>query len=198
MAKNERRSATGPPPKVKKWLDEYRRGKHQGRIPSPEHFKSIWDTTRIPEDCTPATSDSITDAESRLGIVIPASMKQQLLIQNGGSLADCPEYPFDDSSINWTNATVDGIEPVESWERAKNDHWFDNVNDVTSLDLLIRIAAHSEAQLCLDYRKAGSNGLPGVTFIDVSTKPTEVRIITERVDEFIRALVASRSVSDNP
>src|SRR5262245_51950745 len=164
MAK-KRGSASGPPPRAQKWLEERRRGMHQGRTPTPEHSNSIWDTSFIPDRCTPATSESISEAEVRLGIVIPEPMKDQLLVQNGGCLLECDR--FNDASVHWTNATVDGIDQVQSWRRAKDDNWFENVQDVKGLDLLIIIAAHSEAQLCLDYRKSGSNGMPCVTFVDV-------------------------------
>jgi len=186
-----------PPPKAKKWLEEHRRGKHRGLTPTPEHYKSIWDTSYIPDRCTPATPKMMDEAQACLKVVIPVSMKKQLLIQNGGCLPDCANQLFDDSSLHWTNATIDGIDPVELWERAKDDSWYESVKDVKSLHLLIRIAAHSEAQFCLDYRKSGPSGIPGVTFVDVSRVPTEVVSLTESIDEFIRAIIASRPPKDD-
>jgi hypothetical protein len=186
---------TGPPPRAIKWLEEYRQGKHRGLTPTPEHYKSIWNTSYIPDRCTPATPEMMDEAEARLGVVIPLSMKKQLLIQNGGCLPDCAHHLFHGASVHWANATVDGIHPVQSWERAKDDNWFESVKDVKSLHLLIRIAAHSEAQFCLDYRKCGPSGIPAVTFIDVCSiggARTEVVRLTESVDEFIRAIIASR------
>ena len=124
-------------------------------------------------------------------------MREQLLIQNGGNLLECDEYPFKDDSVHWTNATVDGISPVQSWQRACDDHWFQNAEDVKRLHRLIVVAAHSESQLCLDCRKPGAGGLPAVTFVDVSMQPTKVRVIAKTVDEFIHALVALRPASEN-
>ncbi len=192
MAKKSRRLPKGPSPQALKWMEERLQGKHPGLTPTPEHYQSIWKTYYIPERYTPATLQMISEAEARLGIKIPASVRQQLLIQNGGCLADCEVRPFQDASVHWTNATIDGIEPVQSWKRACDDHWFDNAKDVENLSLLIRIAAHSEAQFCLDYRKSGRQGMPGVTFIDVCMAPTEVLTIVETVDEFINTMIASR------
>jgi hypothetical protein len=194
MAK-KKKASKGPPPKVEKWLEEYKQGMHQGRKPTPEHARSIWDTDYIPDDCKPATLKMIADAEARLGVVIPASLKQELLIQNGGPIVECDEYPFEDSAL-WTNATVDGIEPLKSWMRAKDDNWFESVKDVKDLHLLILIAAHSESQLCLDYRKSGPDGMPAVTYVDVTMNPTEVVIIAKSVDDFLRALIAVRPKDD--
>jgi hypothetical protein len=170
---------------------------HQGRTPTPAHLTSIWNTSFIPDGCTPATLELITDAEVRLGIVIPTLMKDQLLIQNGGCLLELDQYPFKDASVHWTNATVDGIGQVQSWRRADKDNWFESVKDVKGLDRLIVIAAHSESQLCLDYRKSGSGGMPAVTFVDVCMSPTEVRLITKSADEFIRTLIASRTANED-
>ncbi len=188
----KRGSASGPPPHAQKWIEEYRQGMHQGRAPTPAHKTSIWDTSFIPDGCKPATSELIAEAEERLGVVIPKRMKEQLLIQNGGCLLECDEFPFNDSSVNWTNATVDGIHEVQSWGRAADDNWFESVADVKGLDRLIIIAAHSESQLCLDYRKSGGRRMPAVTFIDVCMNPTEVTIIAKTVDEFVRTLIALR------
>ncbi|MCA9073163.1 MAG: SMI1/KNR4 family protein [Planctomycetaceae bacterium] len=139
----------------------------------------------------------IDETETRLGIVIPKSLKEQLLIQNGGYIVHCDNYPFESDSLHWTNATVDGIDQLDGWKRAKDDHWFESVEDVNDLHLLIRIASHSESQLCLDYRKTGPDGIPGVTYIDTAMNPIEIRIVAFTVDDFIRGLVSSRLSDDN-
>lgn len=131
----------------------------------------------------------------RLGFVIPTLVKDQLLIQNGGRLLELDQYPFKDPSVHWTNATVDGIDRIQSWRRAEDDNWFESVEDVKGRDQLIIIAAHSESQLCLDYRESGRRRMPAVTFIDVCMNPTEVRIITKTADEFVRTLIASRTAN---
>jgi hypothetical protein len=197
MPTKSRPSAKGPPPHAQKWLAEHRRGLHQGRIATPERYQSIWDTSCIPDRFTPATPEMTAEAEARLGIVIPAVLREQLLIQNGGYLLDCHQYPFAEAAKHWTNAAVDGIYPVQSWKRARNDNWFESVNDVEGLDLLIIIAAHAESQLCLDYRQSGSRGLPAVTFIDVCKEPTEVKILADTVDEFIGGFIALRPTKDS-
>lgn len=193
MAK-KRGPASGPPPHAQKWFQEHSRGMHQGRAPTSAHQTSIWDASFIPQRCKPATSELIAEVEERLGVVIPKRMKEQLQIQNGGCLLQCNEFPFHDSSVHWTNATVDGIHQIQSWSRAEDNNWFESVEDVKGLDRLIIIAAHSESQLCLDYRKSGGRRMPAVTFIDVCMNPTEVTMIAKTVDEFVCTLIASRSV----
>ncbi|MGO9109978.1 MAG: SMI1/KNR4 family protein [Thermoguttaceae bacterium] len=149
MAKKKRKPAKEMLPEVreflverrKRFLEERRQGLHRGRTPTPEHYRSIWRTSLISERYTPATPEMIAEAEVRLGVVIPALLKEQLLIQNGGYLVAYEPYPFDDASVHWSNATVDGIWPLKSWERAKDDNWFESVEDVEGLDRLIRIAA---------------------------------------------------------
>jgi len=116
-------------------------------------------------------------------------MRRNLRIQNGGCLRGSDRFPFDD--VLWTNATVDRILPVQEWELASLDNWFDSVDDVDKLDMLVRIAAHSEAQLCLDYRKTGTSGKPAVTYIDVCMNPTKVAVLVKSVDEFVDALAAA-------
>lgn len=182
----------GPPPDAQKWLEEQRRGEHQGLTPTPAHEKSIWDTDYIPERYAPINKSAIEAEAHRLGVTFPQSVLEQLLIQNGGQLDECVEGLFENSNINWTNATVDGIETVESWERAEDCHWFDSAEDVPDKNLLVVIASHSESQLCLDFRVSGPNGVPGVSYIDVCTTPTQVAILTKTVDDFIRSIVAAR------
>jgi hypothetical protein len=195
-AKKVKKRAKGPPASVLKFIKEFRQGKHQGIKPTPEHAASVWDTSYIPDRCTPATAQLIAQAEKRLGVTIPEAMRKNLRIQNGGCLPDCDPFPFEEVVL-WTNATVDGILPVQKWELASRDHWFDSVNDVAKLHLLVRIAAHSEAQLCLDYRKSGKARQPAVTFIDVCMNPTEVVVVAKSVDDFVDALVAARPDDDD-
>lgn len=71
---------TGPPARALKWIEEYRQGKHQGCTPTPEHNQSIWDASYIPDRCTPATPKLIKQTESRLGVTLPASIREQFLI----------------------------------------------------------------------------------------------------------------------
>lgn len=192
MTQKKRRSPKGPPANAAKWIEDFHQGKHSGLTPTPANATSIWDTSYIPDRYIPVTLEVIAATGKRLGIAIPSSLANQLVIQNGGYIVSCDEYPFETNSIRWTNAIVDGIDPVDSWKRASDDHWFDSVNDVEGLHLLIRIAAHSESQLCLDYRKSGQNGLPGITYVEVCMNPTVVRVLTDSVDEFLDALIVSR------
>ena len=178
-----------------KWAEERRQGMHRGRTPTPEHAASIWDTSFIPDRYCPATDQLIAEAEARVEISIPASMRAQLLIQNGGQLCDCDPLPFGEKAL-WMNAAVDGILQVQQWDRAAENNWFESVDDVPDLYLLVRIAAHSESQLCLDFRKSGSTGTPAVTYIDVCMDPTEVVVLAETVDDFIQALIVARRASE--
>ena len=176
---------------IQKWVDEYRQGEHQGLIPTPEHENSIWDTDYIPERYESIEQAVIELQARRLGITIPHALMEQLLIQNGGELDECVQNLFNNATTNWTNATVDGIETIDSWEHGEESDWFRSVN-ILDKKLLIIIASHSESQLCLDYRKVGPSGVPSVVYIDVSMTPTEVLIITDSVDDFIRSIVAAR------
>ena len=95
----------------------------------------------------------------------------------------------------WMNAAIDGILPIEEWELASDDHWFDSVkvqDDVDGLDRLVRIAAHSEAQLCLDYRSKAPRQLPGLTFVDVCMTPTEVVAVCDSVADFVETLIKAK------
>jgi hypothetical protein len=193
----KKRPTKGPPPEALKWLQAERCKKQRGRKPTPEHYKSIWDTSYIPERYRPAKPQAIANAEQRLGVAFPKLLKTQLLIQNGGYLPDFDETPFeDDDGPPWTNATVDGIEPVGEWRRASDDHWFESVTDVEGLPRLIVIAAHSESQLCLDYRKSGPQKMPGITLIEIGLRPTEVSPITPSAEKFLRALIAARPADE--
>ena len=114
----------------------------------------------------------------------PEEIRQQVISQNISLSSEALDIFF--------NASVDGILPVEQGELASENHWFESVDDVDGLDCLVRIAAHSESQLCLDYRACGKAGTPAVTYIDVSMTPTEVTIVARSVDDFVAALVAAR------
>jgi len=177
---------------IQKWVDECGQGKHQGLIPTPAHENSIWDTDFIPERYASIEKALIESQARRLGITIPHALMEQLLIQNGGELDECVQDLFNNATINWTNATVDGIETIDSWEHGDECNWFDSVEGIQDKNLLIIIASHSESQLCLDYRKNGPSGVPSVAYIDVSMNPIEVLIIADTVDYFFRSIVAAR------
>jgi hypothetical protein len=164
-----------------------------GREPTPQYLRSVWATDYIPDWARPATRQGIARTEKRLGIVIPKALKDQLAVQNGGQVFLSDEgVPFEDTCRHWTNAIVDGMHPVEKWETAAENHWFQNASDVPDLELLVIIAAHSESQLCLDYRGCGPNGLPSVVYVDVCTRPTEIGTVSATVTEFVATLVASK------
>lgn len=97
---------------------------------------------------------------------------------------------------HWTNAIVDGIHPVEKWETAAENHWFQNASDVPDLRLLVVIAAHSESQLCLDYRVSGPKGIPADVYVDVCMRPTEVVTVAQTMTEFVAAIIASKEVRE--
>ena len=72
--------------------------------------KDIWEDD-FP--CKGATERQILAAEKRLGVKIPAAIKRQLKIQNGGRVVN----------NDWFEA-VDGIMPVQEWELASESDWF--------------------------------------------------------------------------
>ena len=168
-----------------------------GREPTPQYLRSVWATDYIPDWARPATRKAITGAEKHLGIVIPKVFKEQLAVQNGGQVFLGEDtVPFEDRCRHWTNAIVDGINPVEEWEIAAENHWFQNASDVPNLELLVIIAAHSESQLCLDYRACGPKRIPAVVYVDVCVQPTSAVTVSSTVTEFLTALIASKEVGE--
>lgn len=135
----------------------------------------IWASVNSQEQ--PATKEEISLASRRLGMKIPQVLASQLMILNGGHLDG--EVP----------GAIDGILPVDEWELAKDYHWFDSVDDVDGLELLVVIANHSEDQLCLDYRKCGPKGVPGLTFIFCGVPPTETTLISDNIDTYLKELI---------
>lgn len=150
-----------------------------------EEIKNIWDFYQ-PDHFKPATDDDLNNAENRLQITIPQILRDQLQIYNGGFLFEFNEFPFEKNGFYWTNATIDGILDVASWELASENNWFESVEDVEGLNKLIVISAHSESQFCIDFRENGAQ--PSVTYIDVSMNPTEVKTITT-LENFIETII---------
>lgn len=167
-----------------------------GREPTPEYLRSVWATHYIPNWARPAPQEAVASAEKRLGVVIPRAFKAQLAVQNGGQVFLSEEPPFEDVCRHWTNAIVDGVLPVDKWEIAAENLWFQNVSDVPHLKSLVVIAGHSESQLCLDYRACGPKRLPSVVYIDVCTQPTSVATVCSTVSEFLAALISSKAVGE--
>ncbi len=166
-----------------------------GREPTPQHLRSVWATDFIPDWARPATRQAIANAEKRLGVVIPKVLKAQLAVQNGGQVfLSEKEVPFEDTCRNWTNAIVDGVMPVEEWEIAAENHWFQNASDVPQLKSLVVFAGHSEAQLCLEYRICGPKRVPAVLYVDVCMQPTSVATVCPTVTAFLAALIASKKI----
>jgi hypothetical protein len=168
-----------------------------GQEPTPQYLRSVWATDHIPDWARPATRQAIATAEKRLGVVIPKVFKDQLAVQNGGQVFLSEKgVPFEDTCRHWTNAIVDGMTPVEKWEIAAENHWFQNASNVPHLGSLVVIAAHSESQLCLDYRACGRKGIPAVVYIDVCTRPTSVVTVAPTVTDFLAALISSKDVGE--
>ncbi len=150
-----------------------------------DETKNIWDVYQ-PERYKPATDDDFNVTENRLHIIIPKILKDQFKIYNGGLLFEFEEFPFEKEGFYWTNATIDGISDLDSWELASENSWFESVEDIEGLDNLVVISAHSESQFCIDFRENSSQ--PSVTYIDVSMNPTEVRTITT-LENFINTVI---------
>ena len=159
-------------------------------------MRSVWATDYIPDWAQPALKESVASAQKRLGVVIPKAFKDQLSVQNGGQIFLADEPRFEDVCRHWTNSIVDGVMPVEEWEIAAENHWFQNAFGVPHLESLVIIAAHSESQLCLDYRACGPKGLPAVVYVDVCSRPTSVTPVCSTVTEFLAALISSKGVRD--
>ena len=177
---------SGPPPHAAKWLEERKRGLHQGLQPKSEHSKSIWDTTYIPERRKGATDRQLDAAEKRLGVKLPAILRKQLKIQNGGMVVDVSAvdkllFPAGDDSA------IDGINVVQDWTLAS--HSFDFDHEITETERLVVIASHSESSLCLDYRKNGPKRIPSVTsfFLDAESREHE------SVKKMIQDIVSARA-----
>ncbi len=174
------------------FIEGQKSGRYQGLPVLPEHEGSIWDTSCIPERYVPATDELMDETERRLNVKIPESLRKNLRAQNGGYLLQCAPVPFLEKCW-WTNATADGIEHLQEWKLASEHNWFESVDDLDNLDLLVCIAGHSESHLCLDYRSCGRKGTPAVTYVDVCQNPTKVVVVAKSIDEFIKILVESCS-----
>ncbi|WP_372724907.1 hypothetical protein [Novipirellula sp.] len=104
----------GPPTHAVKWLEERKRGMHQELKPKPEHKKSIWDTISISKSRKGATGRQLDSAEMRLGVKLPAILRKQLKIQNGGkvvNLSSVDERIFPAG----VDSAIDGIDLVQDW-----------------------------------------------------------------------------------
>lgn len=136
-------------------------------------LKNIWEEA---DYINPASETEISNAEARLGVTFPSSLRKQLEIQNGGELIFCCwcEQAEGLSFEFVADSTVDGILPVEDWELASQNDWFSNNEEISNPELLISIAGHSEDQLCLDYRKNGPAGEPGITAFFITQSPPEI------------------------
>lgn len=181
MAKKKPRKIPHKPPK--------------GRKPPPAHLASMWSSDFIPTWRRPATEAAIKAAEKSLGIAIPAALKKQLLIQDGGPVfsGDDDPVPMKNGFRLWMNAAIDGLEPVSSWELASEHNWFESVSDVPGLDRLVVIAGHSESQLCLDYREKGPKRSPALTYFDVCRSPTDEVSVCDSVVDFIKSLTNAKA-----
>ncbi|MFK3865131.1 SMI1/KNR4 family protein [Pseudoalteromonas rhizosphaerae] len=152
-----------------------------------ESPKNIWEKVDF---IGAATDADIINAEKRLGVIIPVILKQQLKIQNGGDILffDWFEQATDKEFLFIGDSIVDGICSVSQWCLASENDWFSNCNDVHHKELLVSIAGHSESQLCLDYRKNGRNGEPGLTAFFVTQVSAEIDSI-ESITNLIHILI---------
>ena len=170
-----------------------------GVSPDDKHKRSIWASDFIPTWQRGATPQEISDAERRLGVKFPDALVEQLRIQKGGTLVCLHEDEFENEYVALLNrfpgsmgdAAIDGILQLEKWELASKNHWFKTVKGVEGLDRLVRIAGHSESQLCLDYRGKNRRA-PGLTYFFVAHRQKE-SVVCDSVVEFIDALAAFKA-----
>jgi hypothetical protein len=80
---------------------------------------------------------------------------------------------------------------LEEWELASKDNWFESVEDINGLERLVKIAGHSECQLCLDYR-GEDRQIPGLTYIFLGYEHEEA-LVFDSVIDFLDALIAFKA-----
>ena len=143
-------------------------------------------------------------AERRLGVAIPPALQaiENVALDDYGE-----EAPFQDICL-WLNAACDRFLPIEEWELASENNWFESFvegeivtfggakvekyipeHPETNLHLLVIIARHSESQLCFDYRECGPAGTPKVSYIDVTYEPMRSTTVCESAVEFVAAVL---------
>lgn len=137
----------------------------------------------------------VAAAEKRLGVRIPTSLGDQMVIEDGGQIGGpyAENIPFQDRA-GWGNAVVDGLLPLANWGVAADSEWFVNWvessdGDEDGLALMIYIAHIAESFLCLDYRECGREGDPRVVYVDTTFSPKQGELVCETVDALVKALV---------
>lgn len=151
---------------------------------------SIWDDNEYENGCNEQT---IIDVENKIGISIPISMKEQLMICDGGWLYENEdEIPFE-NICQWTNSTTgSGILKCSDWRLASQEEAFDELKETIDLKLLVIVANLVESYLCLDYRFCGPHGLPKITYFNTSYDPKREVVVADTIDEWIDALIKSK------
>lgn len=145
--------------------------------------------------------------EARLGVSIRAELQavENVTFDDYGE-----DAPFQDT-CHWLNAACDWFLPIEDWELASENNWFESYregeivtfggakvekyipeNPAPDLHLLVIIAAHSESQLCFDYRECGPTGMPKVSYFDVTDDPMRSTTVCESAAEFVAAVLRSK------
>jgi len=135
--------------------------------------------------------EKLAENERRLGVFIPAVMMDLLTYADLMYFCSDASVPYEDRCARWVSAAIDGFLDFSKWQPASESNWFDSVSDIPDLCHLIIIAAHSEAQLCLDYRESGPGGMPKVIYIEVDATPTKVCVVAENAEEFAVNVVES-------
>lgn len=188
-----RKKPSGPSQEGWERVLRMRERERKGGMP-PEHVASIWSGSSVPDWRKPASESEITAAETRLGVSIPAALKKQYRIQNGGDLlVSSQDDAFEEAEGLFPflgNAACDGLLEIEEWCLASEHEWFESVDDVDGLELLVVIAQHSEDQLCLDYRENGRRRVPGLTSFFVGLDPTGETKESESISKAITAMRA--------
>ena len=147
---------------------------------------SIWTDKFSGVGATDAQLDAV---ETKLGIKIPESLRNQLRIRNGGNVADSEEFYIPSGGISEIRYWKKGSDYFSEYEDVEEGSGFPHLG-IENLDDLIVFAHHVEEAFCLDYRHCGRNGMPAVSFMFLDS---EIETQFENVDQWIEFLISLRS-----
>jgi hypothetical protein len=114
------------------------------------------------------TDAAVEDAESRLGVRLPRAYVAALRIQNGGYLR-LNAHPSNHAPVDF----LAGIGPrfpsllQHDWTDVKAYMEEEGIETPAGVDELVPFCGDGHYHFCFDYREAGRQGEPRVTYVDV-------------------------------
>jgi hypothetical protein len=149
------------------------------------------------------TREGILDAQSKLGVTLPAAYVATLEVQNGGYLR-LSQHPTGHAPVN----ILRGIGPrypsllAHKWAKVKAYMEENQLETPQHIDELLPFCGDGHYYWCFDYRKDGRHNEPRISYIDVETFDTD-EVVAPDFLTFLHALradveIAHGIVSQNP